>query len=102
MSHPSRRRFLSQATAAGIAGSFALSGISAEPAAPAKIPLLKPTFEQVVCRWSAQHPRHDHQLIFPLSEGRLVFVWSEYYTADPKLLARKSPADAGGFGDEMP
>ncbi|MCA9095338.1 MAG: exo-alpha-sialidase, partial [Planctomycetaceae bacterium] len=24
-------------------------------------------------------PRHDHQLIFPLKDGKLLLVWSEYY-----------------------
>ncbi len=32
-----------------------------------------------VCRSTADHPRHDHQLIFLLADGRLMLVWSEYY-----------------------
>ena len=42
--------------------------------------LLKPIHEQIVCRWSPRHPRHDHQLIFPLDDERLLLVWSEYYS----------------------
>ena len=42
--------------------------------------LLKPVHDQVVCPWSPQHPRHDHQLIFPLEGERLLLVWSEYYS----------------------
>ena len=33
--------------------------------------------------WTAAHPRNDHQLIFPLSDGRLLFVWCEYYIRRP-------------------
>jgi sialidase-1 len=32
-----------------------------------------------VCRPAKEHPRHDHQLIFPLQDGRLMLVWCEYY-----------------------
>ena len=76
--------------------------LAAEPPNPSKFPTLAPNWEQTICRWSAAHPRHDHQLIFPLSAGRLIFVWSEYCAEQSEHLARKSPADAGGFGDEMP
>lgn len=42
--------------------------------------LLKPVHDQVVCPWSPRHPRHDHQLIFPLDDERLLLVWTEYYS----------------------
>ena len=32
------------------------------------------------------HPRHDHQLIFPLDEHRLLFVWCAYYVRNPGLI----------------
>ena len=47
-------------------------------------PLLKPLVDQVICPWSSRHPRHDHQLIFPLDDERLLMVWSEYYASDGK------------------
>lgn len=97
-----RRRFLAlQAAGVGTAGLCSVTQALAEEEAAA-IPRLPPRRELTLCPWSARHPRHDHQLIFPLSDGRLLFVWSEYYTDDPKLLARKGPTDQGGFGDEMP
>lgn len=71
-------------------------------AAHETIPYLPARREATVCGWTAAHPRHDHQLIFPLNDGRLLLVWSEYYTDDPALLARSGPADAGGFVDDMP
>src|SRR5687768_16655579 len=44
---------------------------------------------------SREHPRHDHQLIFPLREERLMLVWSEYY--------RKNVAQGGSTQrDDMP
>jgi sialidase-1 len=43
---------------------------------------------------TADHPRHDHQLIFPLADGRLLLIWSEYY----RLPATK----AGQQRDDMP
>ncbi|MBD3674267.1 MAG: exo-alpha-sialidase [Planctomycetaceae bacterium] len=57
-------------------GSFSALLPGAEPAQP----LLKPVFEKIVCPWSPPHPRHDHQLIFPLDDDRLMLVWSEYYS----------------------
>jgi len=32
-----------------------------------------------VVRATPANPRHDHQLIFPLQDGRLMLLWSEYY-----------------------
>ena len=61
-------------------------------------PLLNPVHDEVVCPWTPEHPRHDHQLIFPLDDERLLFVWSEYYsrTANPQRARGKS-----GVGDEF-
>jgi len=50
--------------------------------------LLKPVLDAVVCRWTAEHPRHDHQLIFPLDDDRLLLVWSEYYSENPDTNAK--------------
>lgn len=36
-----------------------------------------------VVRPTPANPRHDHQLIFPLLDGRLLLVWSEYYVDRP-------------------
>ncbi len=38
-------------------------------------PLLDPVHEMIICPWTPRHPRHDHQLIFPLDNERLLFVW---------------------------
>ncbi|MBA2115570.1 sialidase family protein [Bremerella alba] len=42
--------------------------------------LMSPVSDQVVCEWTPRYPRHDHQLIFPLDQDRLMLVWSEYYS----------------------
>ena len=63
---------------------------------------MQPIFETIVCPWTPQHPRHDHQLIFPLSEGRLLFVWCEYYACTPSQARRKPTDKEDGFGDAMP
>lgn len=39
-----------------------------------------------VCPHSPGHPRNDHQLIFPLADGRLMLVWCEYYVTRPSLI----------------
>jgi sialidase-1 len=40
-------------------------------------------FESVPCPWTPEHPRHDHQLVFPLTTGELMLVWCEYYARRP-------------------
>ena len=40
----------------------------------------------MLCAWTAEHPRHDHQLIFPLATGELMLVWCEYYARRPGHL----------------
>lgn len=51
--------------------------------------------------WAPEHPRNDHQLIFPLSDDRLMFVWCEYYQRKPSLVFRSS-YDEGGSMDDAP
>ena len=71
---------------------------------PDNVPLLTPLYESTVCPWTPENPRHDHQLIFPLDEGRLMLVWSEYYAAAPEHVFRTQfPGDGSvGFADEAP
>lgn len=59
--------------------------------------LLKPLHDQIVCPWSPEHPRHDHQLIFPLDNERLLLVWSEYYSTrkdPPQQIGQAGVTDA--------
>ena len=66
-------------------------------------PLLEPVFESVLCPWSAENSRHDHQLIFPLDSERLMLVWCEYYADRPSATARGGPHEKGGQQhDQMP
>jgi sialidase-1 len=96
-----RREFLRQVAGSALATGLWNASLGADQPATT-IPVLKPKWERQMCKWSAAHPRQDQQLIFPLADGRLLFVWCEYYTDDPKELARTSPFDRGGAGDEMP
>jgi len=70
-----------------------------------KHPMLEPVYELEVCPWTAANPRHDHQLIFPLADGRLLLAWSEYY-ADRPAHAVRSAADLtdrrSAFHDDFP
>jgi sialidase-1 len=59
------------------------------------------SYELTVCPWTAEHPRHDHAQIFPLSANRLLLVWSEYYVRQPSRILR-NPYSPGGAGDEAP
>ena len=54
-----------------------------------------------VCPWTAENPRHDHQQILPLSEDRLLLVWSEYYVAKPSRIYRTAYATSR-IGDVEP
>lgn len=54
-----------------------------------------------VCPWTAENPRHDHQQIFPLSEDRLLLVWSEYYVRKPSRI-RRTPYSRAGSSDATP
>ena len=71
---------------------------------PSTVPrsLMTPVFEDIVCPWTAENPRHDHQLIFPLDADRLMLVWSEYYASSPASVHRTRFDTAGGFADQAP
>ena len=58
-------------------------------------------YELIVCPWTPGHPRHDHQLIFPMQDGRLMLVWCAYYVNRPSLILR-TPYAEGGTGDSAP
>lgn len=98
-----RRRFL-RSSATAVSASFAVPAILTSTQARAAVgrPLLKPVHEDIVCPWSPAHPRHDHQLIFPLNANRLMLVWCEYYANRPSLLDRKPNSKSGQAADDMP
>lgn len=91
----SRRSFVAS-TAFGL-GSFPF-GATSRALFGADRPLLKPVYDAVVCPWTPQHPRHDHQLIFPLDDDRLLLVWSEYYSTSDRPEQKKGQA---GTSDEV-
>lgn len=101
---PSRRQWLR-----GTGGGFALaaSWLRSREARAAEQSTgsrkqLTPIHQQTVCPWTSENPRHDHQLIFPLSDGRLLFVWCEYYVNRPSLIYRSPTTKSGQAGDNMP
>jgi sialidase-1 len=63
---------------------------------------LQPVFETIICRWTPENPRHDHQLVFPLDDERVMLVWSEYYVDRPSLIGRQPTTTAGQAADEVP
>ena len=87
-----RRRFVALSSSA-----FALANTRAR-GAPRGVGEL---FSLTVCPWSAENPRNDHQQIFPLRDGRLLLVWSEYYVSRPSLIFR-SPYSEHGSRDDTP
>ncbi|NQT15317.1 MAG: exo-alpha-sialidase [Planctomycetes bacterium] len=96
-----RRHFLKSSallTAAGWLSSAKLACAEGESLGGDR-PLMKPVHDMVVCPWTPQHPRHDHQLIFPLDDERLLLVWSEYYTSGTNSVAKKGGA---GVTDSVP
>jgi sialidase-1 len=103
-----RRQFLCRATAAVLLP--VADGVIAQGASTASTvvsrgaqrSLLKRKHEQIVCQWSAPHPRHDHQLIFPLDARRLMLVWCEYYANRPSVLDRTPTTKTNQAGDDMP
>jgi len=100
----SRRGFLRRTAGAGVVpalGAFAGSAPTVSTGAPAA-PRLTPVFEKTVCPWTPENPRHDHQLIFPLEDGRLLLVWCEYYADRPSLVFRKPTTRGGQASDGMP
>ena len=94
-----RRDLLLQGTALAGGLPWLAAAESAGKSLGAKRPLLEPIHDQVVCPWSPAHPRHDHQLVFPLDARRLLLVWSEYYDDDPAPGAKLGQS---GIGDEVP
>ena len=93
-----RRDFLqTSALAAGLLPMASIA-IAQEPIASVT-PLLTPIHDAVICPWTPEHPRHDHQLIFPLDDARLMLVWSEYYDEDADPNAAIGSA---GTSDEVP
>jgi len=58
-------------------------------------------YETIPCPWTPENPRNDHQLIFPMKDGRLLFVWSEYYVKRPSRITR-TPYSEFGSSDETP
>ena len=67
--------------------------------------LLEPIYEREACPWTAANPRHDHQLIFPLSDEQLLLVWSEYYANRPAHVLRTEAdleSTQGNFTDNFP
>lgn len=94
-----RRAFLTSSL------SMALTGLLPDRQLPAKGEsigenrrLLKPVHDQIVCPWEPEHPRHDHQLIFPLDKQRLLLVWSEYYSQSEHPATKKG---FSGIGDHV-
>lgn len=63
---------------------------------------MSPVFEKTLCPWTAENPRHDHQLFFPLKDGRLLFVWCEYYANRPAQVARTPTTKDHQPGDDVP
>ncbi|MCA9078344.1 MAG: exo-alpha-sialidase [Planctomycetaceae bacterium] len=102
--HFSRRQWLQTTASASLAAMSSQQSrfANAADSLGADRPLLKSVHEDIVCKWSPGHPRHDHQLIFPLDEERLLLVWCEYYANRPSLLERTPTSKANQASDEMP
>ena len=52
--------------------------------------------------FSQAHPRNDHQLIFPLSDDRLLFAWCAYYVRRPSVIDRTSFEEGATLRDDAP
>jgi len=87
------RRRLAALSAGALA--FAMTNTGTAQAAPGEV------YSLTVCPWTAENPRHDHQQIFPLQDGRLLLVWSEYYVNRPSNIYR-SPYSGPGSRDDTP
>ncbi|MCA9024035.1 MAG: exo-alpha-sialidase [Planctomycetaceae bacterium] len=98
----SRRHWLRTTTALAFSSLVTKATSFAADESDSTRPLLRPVHEDIVCRWTAAHPRHDHQLIFPLDTERLLLVWCEYYANRPSLLVRQPTSKANQASDEMP
>jgi sialidase-1 len=58
--------------------------------------------EAIICKWTPETPRHDHQLIFRLDDRRLMLVWSEYYANRPSMITRQPTTRVGEAADNVP
>ena len=87
----SRRQFLTSSAVLTAAGSYAMPGLilAKGESIGGDRPLMQPVHDMIACPWTPEHPRNDHQLIFPLDEERLLLVWSEYYARKPNPSVRK-------------
>jgi len=94
--HITRRGFLQSSAALVLSGPAVCS--AAGESIGGRRPLLKPLHDAIVCPWTPEHPRHDHQLIFPLDDRRLLLVWSEYYSKSKQAVTEKGRA---GISDSV-
>src|SRR5262249_18724079 len=97
-----RRTFCKSMAAIGLSTSIANRPTVARAAA--SLPTagtLRPVFEDIICRWTPENPRHDHQVLFPLDDHRLMLAWSEYYADRPSLLTRKPTTQSGQAADDV-
>jgi len=98
MTNLSRREFVAETAIALACGMLPRSLAVAASSFGENRRLLKPIFDDVICPWTAKHPRHDHQLIFPLNDEKLMLVWSEYYSTKDNPQAKKGQS---GIGDAV-
>jgi len=54
-------------------------------------------FSSVPCPWTVENPRH--QQVFPLNDGRLLLVWSEYYIKRFSWVKRTTYSGRGSTDD---
>lgn len=83
---------------------FFLSGAALAPAATmrrAAAQSKREIYSLTVCPWTPENPRHDHAQIFPLQNGHLMLVWSEYYVRRPSNIFR-TPYSETGADDQAP
>jgi len=103
VSNYSRRQFCSRVATSGLLAAFGAPSYAVEIRKSLKSQgSLLPLYEDVICKWTPENPRHDHQLIFPLDRQRTMLVWSEYYADKPAQVVRAPTTTAGAAGDEVP
>lgn len=89
-----RRAFVQHSALMAAVGGGSVQWAEAASSFGENRPLLQPIFDNVICPWTPHHPRHDHQLIFPLDDERLLLVWSEYYSTAKKPQSKKGHTGA--------
>ena len=89
-----RRAFLQHSALLAAVGGEATRWAEAADSFGKNRPLMQPVFDKVICPWTPQHPRHDHQLIFPLDDDRLLLVWSEYFSTAKNPQTKKGHTGA--------